>query len=195
MVTSAPVRTAILMLALTNAFFRMYNFSLMVSRMHSYCPGRKCGVATMVVIPSSAAILHISIDSSSDSGPSSTPGRIWQWISIIADADGLLCRVLDEGKRIDVFMRDQREREHHHRDDAGHGKRQEDPGHGAQPAAAVHERLFLDVPRNGLEEAHQEPGAERHGKGRIHEHQGPERVLEPQERDDARERDEKQRRR
>ena len=39
-------------------------------------------VHAIVVVPASTAACAIRIDSGTDSGPSSIPGRMWQWRSI-----------------------------------------------------------------------------------------------------------------
>ena len=65
----------------------------------------------------------------------------------------------------------------------------------AEPRQAVDHGGVLEVARNRLVEAHQEPGAERHREARIDEHERPESVLQAERGDDARERDEQDRRR
>src|SRR5262249_14750232 len=64
-----------------------------------------------------------------------------------------------------------------------------------QARAAVHQRRVLELERDRLEESHQEPDRERHRERRVDEHHRPGRVLQPEPRDHARERQEEQGRR
>ena len=62
------------------------------------------------------------------------------------------------------------------RDQAGHRERQRDPPQDLQPRRAVDQRAFLQLVGDRLEIADQQPGAERHQEGRIHQDQRQRRV-------------------
>ena len=64
----------------------------------------------------------------------------------------------------------------------------------AETRAAVHERRVLEFLRDGFEEPHQQPDRERDRERRIDQDQRPQPVLEAELGDDARERQEEQRR-
>src|SRR5216683_474418 len=91
----------------------------------------------------------------------------------------------DEGEGVDELLGDEREAEDDHGEDAGHRDGNHDPDEGAEPAKTIDHGGLFDVGRDGLEEAHEEPGAEGHGEGRVDQDQGPERVLEPDGGDQA----------
>src|SRR5947209_8626954 len=78
-----------------------------------------------------------------------------------------------EGQRVEEVLHGQREREDDRGDDAGPAHRQHHPHQGAELAAAVYHGGFLDLERHRLEEAHQQPRAERNGERRIDDHQRP----------------------
>ena len=62
-----------------------------------------------------------------------------------------------------------------------------------QPGRTVHQRRLLELLRDRLEEAHQEPRRERDREGRVDDDQRPERVLEVELGDEPRQRKEEQR--
>src|SRR5713226_465678 len=112
-----------------------------------------------------------------------------------ADGESAVGRARDERDRVDELVHDEREREDDDGEDPGDRDREDDAHERAEPRAAVDERRVLELLRNRLEEAHQEPHGERNREGRVDEDQRPESVLEVQPRDNARERQEEQGRR
>src|SRR3989441_13025756 len=99
----------------------------------------------------------------------------------------------DEGQGVHEFLHHQGEREDDHRQDP----RDDEPGRDLQDdreaAVAVDHRLLLDLPRHRAEEAHHEPRAERDRHGRIDQDQRAQGVLEAEQGDEPRERDEQER--
>ena len=85
--------------------------------------------------------------------------------------------------------------EHDHRDDAGAGQRQCHAQERAVGVVAVDQRRLLGFRRDRLEEAHQQPGAERHRDGGIDHDQRQQRITESEGHDDAEQGNEQQRRR
>src|SRR5918996_5147489 len=112
-----------------------------------------------------------------------------------ADRDRLLLRARDECQRVDELVEREREGEDDDREDPRDRDGQDDAPERAEPGSAVDQSRVLEVARDRLEEAHQEPGGERHRERGVDEHQRDERVLEAELRDDAREREEEERRR
>src|SRR6267378_1732711 len=111
------------------------------------------------------------------------------------DADGKVAPAVDEGEPVDELLHHQREAEDHHREQPGHRHGQDHADESPQSAHPVHHRRLLDVPGDGLEEPHHQPGAEGDGKARIGHHQRPETVLEAQRAHHLGERDEEDGRR
>src|SRR5918995_2884184 len=101
----------------------------------------------------------------------------------------------DERERVDELVHAEREGEDDRGQDPGKRDRQDDQEERLQSRRPVDQRRVLELLRNGLEEAHEEPCRERHREGRVDEDQRPERVLEVELRDEPREREEEQRRR
>src|SRR5438105_1090481 len=88
-------------------------------------------------------------------------------------------RARDESDRVQELVDDEREREDDDR---------QDPRECSEPRAAVDERSVLELERDRLEEAHQEPDRERHRERRIDEHERPQRPGEMDRRDHPRQR-------
>src|SRR6266850_6703313 len=94
-----------------------------------------------------------------------------------AERDGLLVGDRHEGQRVEEVLHRQREGEDDGGDDAGPAHRQHHAQQRAELAAAVHHGRLLDLERHRLEEAHQQPRAERDREGRVDDHQRPPGVL------------------
>src|SRR5918992_2009498 len=107
-----------------------------------------------------------------------------------ADADRLGVGWRDERQCVDELVRGEREGKDHHGDDAGQGERDHDPGERTQTAVAVDHRLFLQIPRHRLEKSHEEPHRDRDRDRGIDHDEGPGGVLEAEDGDDPRQRDE-----
>ena len=75
----------------------------------------------------------------------------------------------------------------------GHRDREDDVDHRLPARRAVDPGAFLELLRDRLEVAHQQPGAERDQEGRVGEDQRPRRVAQVEVADDVGERDEEQR--
>ena len=111
------------------------------------------------------------------------------------DRHRLVLRRGDEGERVDELVPAQREAEDEGRDQPRHRERQDDLGQDLPAAGAVDQRAFLELERDGLEVAHQQPGRERDQDGRIGQDQRERRVEQAVLEDDGRQRDEQDRRR
>src|SRR5918996_3074280 len=109
-----------------------------------------------------------------------------------ADRDRLLLRARDERERVDELVEGEREGEDDDRQDPGQRDGEDDAPKRAEARGPVDERRVLEVGRDRLEEAHQEPGGEGDRERGVDEHERDERVLEPDLRDDARERQEEE---
>src|SRR5215510_13050025 len=103
-----------------------------------------------------------------------------------AQRNRLLAGEGDEGQRVEEILHREREGEDDRGDEPRPAYRQDDTAERAELAAAVHHRRFLDLERHCLEEAHEEPGTERDGERRIHDHERPPAVLEVERADDPR---------
>src|SRR5215204_2813786 len=101
----------------------------------------------------------------------------------------------DERERVDELVHAQREGEDDCRQDPGERDRKDDQEERLQSRRSVDQRRVLELLRDGLEEAHQEPRRKGHREGRVDEDQRPEGVLEVELRDQPRKREEEQRRR
>src|SRR5437762_346524 len=112
-----------------------------------------------------------------------------------ADGNRFLLRRGEEDQRVDELVPRQREGEDPRREDAGHRDREDDPHHGAEARGPVDPPALLQLLRDRLEVAHEEPRAERDQERRVGEDQRPRRVAELEVADDVGERDEEQRRR
>src|SRR5580692_6626648 len=107
-----------------------------------------------------------------------------------ADRNGLLLRRGQEHQRVDELVPRQREGEDAGREDARYRDREDDVDHRLPARRAVDPRALLELLGDGLEVAHQQPGAERDQEGRIGQDQRPRRVAEMIVADDVGERDE-----
>src|SRR5688500_5823018 len=116
---------------------------------------------------------------------------------VVRDARGhrSLLGARDERERVDEFVHAQREGEDDRRQDPRERDRKDDQEERLQARRSVDQRRVLELLRDGLEEAHQEPRREGHREGRVDEDQRPERVLEVELRDQPRKREEEQCRR
>src|SRR5918999_3086731 len=112
-----------------------------------------------------------------------------------ADGDGLRVRARDEGERVDELVEGEREREDDDGEDPWDRDGQDDPPERSQPGGAVHLGGVLELPRDRLEEAHQEPRGEGDREGGVDEHERDQGVLEAELGDHAREGEEEERRR
>src|SRR5438128_4750705 len=79
-----------------------------------------------------------------------------------SDRNRLLLRRREEDESVEELVPGQSEREDSGRENSGDGEREADADHGLDPARPVDPRAILDLPRNGLEIAHQQPGAGRY---------------------------------
>src|SRR4030095_9239679 len=77
-------------------------------------------------------------------------------------------------------------------EDAGYGDGEDDADHGPEARGPVDARALLQLLGDGLEVAHEEPGAEGDEEGRVRQDQGPRGVAELEGPDDVGERDEEQ---
>src|SRR5204863_33651 len=100
----------------------------------------------------------------------------------------------DERQGVDEFLQHQGEGEHDHRQDPRNNEAGRHFYDHSEAAVPIDHRLLLDVPRDRAEKPHDEPGAEWDRHGGIDEDQRGERVLEPEQRDEPRERHEGERR-
>src|SRR5918996_527350 len=98
----------------------------------------------------------------------------------------------DERERIDELVEREREREDDDGEDSRDRDGEDDPPEGPQPGGAVHLGGVLELPRDRLEEPHQEPGGERDREGGVDEHERDEVVLEAHLGDHPRERQEEE---
>src|ERR671918_298487 len=112
-----------------------------------------------------------------------------------ADGDRLRVRARDEGERVDELVEGEREREDDDGEDPRDRDREDDPPERPQSGGAVHLGGILELPRDRLEEAHQEPGGEGDREGGVDEHERDQGVLEAELGDPAREGEEEERRR
>src|SRR6185503_5313301 len=112
-----------------------------------------------------------------------------------ADRHRLLLRGREKDQRVDELVPGQGEGEDARRQDAGRGDREDDLDHGPYPRGPVDPRALLQLLRNRLEVAHEQPRAERDEERRIGQDQRPRRVAEPEVADDVGQRDEQERRR
>src|SRR5437899_3275331 len=101
----------------------------------------------------------------------------------------------DEGQGIHEFLQHQREGEHDHRQDPRNDEARRHFQDHAEAAVPVDHRLLLDLPGDGAQKSHDEPGAKWNGHRRVDQDQRPQRVLEAEQRDQSRERHEQERRR
>ena len=108
---------------------------------------------------------------------------------------GLVRRRLQEGQRVDEFVPAQREAEDEGRDQPRHRQRNDDLDQDLPARGAVDQRAFLELERDGLEIAHQQPGRERDQQRRIHQDQRQRRVEQAVGLDHRGERNEQDRRR
>src|SRR4029450_8644584 len=112
-----------------------------------------------------------------------------------ADRYRLLLRRREEDQRIDERGPGQGEGEDARGQDTGGGDREDDLDHGPDPRGPVDPRALLQLLRNRLEVAHEQPRAERDEERRIGQDQRPRRVAEPEVADDVGQRDEQECRR
>src|SRR5437867_840944 len=98
-----------------------------------------------------------------------------------------------EDQRVQEFVLGQREGEDPGRQEPGRAQRQHDPGHGLEAAGAVDACRLLELARDALEVAHEQPRRERNQQRRVRQHDRGQRVAELQPIDDVRHRDEQQR--
>ena len=101
----------------------------------------------------------------------------------------------DEGQGIDELLGHERECEDHDGQDPGQRDRDDELQKGLEPGQPVHHRGVLQLGRDRLEEPHEQPGRKRDREARIDDDDRPQRVLEIEPRDDARQGDEEKRRR
>src|SRR5688500_2008628 len=101
----------------------------------------------------------------------------------------------DERERVDELVHAQREGKDDRRQDPRERDRKDDQEERLQSRRPVDQRRVLELLRNGLEEAHEEPRRKGHREGRVDEDERPEGVLEIELRDQPRKREEEQRRR
>src|SRR5215831_57335 len=109
-----------------------------------------------------------------------------------AVGDGLVGGGGDEGQRVDVLLVGQGEGEDARGDDAGHDDGQDDHPEGLEPAAPVDLGALLDLARDRAHEAHEEPGAEGQGEGRVHEDERPDGIDEAEPAHELRQGEEEQ---
>src|SRR5258705_5782656 len=107
------------------------------------------------------------------------------------DRDGGL--VLDEHERVEELVPGEREREDGGGDQPGSGQSQQHAHERGHPPGPVDEGGLLQLVGQGLEEADEQPGTERHREGRVGEEQRREVIGGPQLGEHAVERDEQQR--
>src|SRR6267142_5901301 len=88
--------------------------------------------------------------------------------------------VLDEDQRVEELVPGEREREDGRGHQARGGQRQQHAHEGGHPPCPVDQGRFLQLVGQRLEEADQEPGAERHREGRIREEERGQVVGGPQ---------------
>src|SRR5919199_3454698 len=110
-----------------------------------------------------------------------------------ADGDRARGERVGDDQRVQELVPGLGEREQTHDHESRRGQGQDDAQQHAQSVAAIDERGFLQLERDALEVAHQQPGTERQRDGRVDEDERPDGVRQANAGHHLEERDEQQR--
>ena len=110
-----------------------------------------------------------------------------------ADRDGPDLARGEEDQRVEEFVLGEGEGEDAGREEAGRAEGEHDPRHRLEAAGAVDARGLLELARDALEIAHEEPRAERDQERGVGQHDRGERVPQPEPVDDVGHGDEEER--